>query len=52
MYFDKFENEIQPSVDEPTNQAYDDAKKDQPETSSEEGGDEGGEGEDTLDLEI
>ena len=52
LYFDKFENEIQPSVDEPTNQAYDDAKKDQPEAASEEGGGAGGEGEDTLDLEI
>ena len=45
LYFDKFEAEIQPSVEEPTNQAYDSAK-DQPA-----GGAEGGE-EDTLDLEI
>ncbi len=45
LYFDKFETEIQPSVEEPTNQAYDSAASEQPA-----GGDE--EGEDTLDLEI
>jgi sugar-specific transcriptional regulator TrmB len=45
LYFDKFENEIQPNVEEPTNKAYDDAKQEQPAS----GGDEGG---DTLDLEI
>ena len=45
LYFDKFENEIQPNVEEPTNQAYDSAASEQPA-----GGDE--EGEDTLDLEI
>jgi len=45
LYFDKFENEIQPNVEEPTNQAYDSAKK-EPATDA---GDEGGE---TLDLEI
>jgi hypothetical protein len=45
LYFDKFENEIQPNVEEPTNQAYDSAKE-EPATDA---GDEGGE---TLDLEI
>ncbi len=45
LYFDKFETEIQPNVEEPTNQAYDSASSQQPA-----GGDE--EGEDTLDLEI
>jgi hypothetical protein len=45
LYFDKFEKEIQPSVEEPTNQAYDSAASEQPAG----GGDEGG---DTLDLEI
>lgn len=49
LYFDKFENEIQPNVEEPTNQAYDSAKKEQPTdvATDEEGGDE-----ETLDLEI
>ncbi len=41
LYFDKFEDEITPSVEEPTNQAYDTAKQEQP-----------GGGEETLDLEI
>jgi hypothetical protein len=41
LYFDKFEAEIQPSVEEPTNKEYDSAKQDDPA-----GGD------DTLDLEI
>ena len=45
LYFDKFEAEIQPSVEEPTNQAYDSAASEQPA-----GG--GDESEDTLDLEI
>jgi len=45
LYFDKFENEIQPNVEEPTNQAYDSAKE-EPAAGA---GDEGGE---TLDLEI
>ena len=45
QYFDKFENEIKPSVEEPTNQAYDSAK----EEPAADAGDEGGE---TLDLEI
>jgi len=45
LYFDKFETEIQPNVEEPTNQAYDSAASEQPA-----GGDD--EGEDTLDLEI
>ena len=52
LYFDKFENEIQPSVEEPTNQAYDSAKEDGPKAASDDelGGEE--EGEETLDLEI
>ncbi len=45
LYFDKFEKEIQPNVEEPSNQAYDTAAAEQPAG----GGDEGG---DTLDLEI
>ena len=45
LYFDKFEAEIQPSVEEPTNQAYDSAK----EEPAVDAGNEGGE---TLDLEI
>lgn len=44
LYFDKFESEIQPNVEEPTNQAYDSASE-QPS-----GGEE--ESESTLDLEI
>lgn len=49
LYFDKFENEIQPNVDEPTNQAYDTAKQEQPAGGEEEVG---GEEEAELDLEI
>ena len=45
LYFDKFENEIQPNVEEPTNKAYDNAKEEQPAGGEDEGGD-------TLDLEI
>ena len=45
LYFDKFEAEIQPNVEEPTNQAYDAAKSE----PAADAGDEGGE---TLDLEI
>jgi len=45
LYFDKFEKEIMPDVEEPTNQAYDSAKQEDPGG----GGDAGGE---TLDLEI
>ena len=45
LYFDKFENEIQPDVEEPTNQAYDSAKE-EPAATPEEGAGE------TLDLEI
>ena len=46
LYFDKFEKEVQPDVEEPTNQAYDTAKEKQageaePETLDE-----------VLDLEI
>ena len=52
LYFDKFENEIQPSVEEPTNQAYDSAKDEQPEAGEDAEVGEEGEGEDTLDLEI
>jgi len=45
LYFDKFEKEIQPDVEEPTNQAYDTAAAEAP-------ADDEIEGEDTLDLEI
>ena len=45
LYFDKFEAEIQPDVEEPTNQAYDSAKQEKPAGGGEEG-------EETLDLEI
>jgi hypothetical protein len=31
LYFDKFEDEMSPSIEEPTNKAYDTAKQDQPE---------------------
>jgi hypothetical protein len=41
LYFDKFEKEIQPNVEEPSNQAYDTAAAEQP-----------ADGGDTLDLEI
>lgn len=41
LYFDKFEGEITPNVEEPTNQAYDTAKQEQPAG-----------GEEQLDLEI
>ena len=42
LYFDKFENEIKPNVQEPTNQAYDTAKDKQADEEESE----------TLDLEI
>jgi hypothetical protein len=45
LYFDKFENEIQPNVEEPSNQAYDSAAEEQPAGGEEEAGE-------TLDLEI
>jgi len=45
LYFDKFENEIQPDVEEPTNQAYDSAKEEPAATPEEDAGE-------TLDLEI
>ena len=45
LYFDKFETEIQPNVEEPTNQAYDSAKEEPDAGGDKEGGD-------TLDLEI
>ena len=48
LYFDKFETEIQPDVEEPTNKEYDSAKEEQPEVGG--GAPEGGE--ETLDLEI
>ena len=49
LYFDMFEKEIQPNVEEPTNQAYDSAKQEQPA-----GEEEGGIGalQETIDLEI
>tara|TARA_R100000908_G_scaffold63820_1_gene45840 strand:- start:847 stop:1623 length:777 start_codon:yes stop_codon:yes gene_type:complete len=46
LYFDKFESELADSVSEPTNQAYDTAKEEEPAT------DEGGEEEVELDLEF
>lgn len=36
LYFDKFEDEMSPSIEEPSNQAYDTAKEDQPEEGGEE----------------
>jgi hypothetical protein len=45
LYFDKFEKEIQPDVEEPTNQAYDSAKQENPADGEDAGGE-------TLDLEI
>tara|TARA_R110000824_G_scaffold72166_3_gene184326 strand:+ start:312 stop:1085 length:774 start_codon:yes stop_codon:yes gene_type:complete len=45
LYFDKFETEIQPNVEEPTNQAYDSASSQQPAGGEEESAD-------ALDLEI
>jgi len=50
LYFDKFEKELEPEVDEPTNQAYQDAKAEEGEV---EGGDvapEAGGGEEEIDL--
>tara|TARA_R110002020_G_scaffold167330_1_gene355529 strand:- start:990 stop:1766 length:777 start_codon:yes stop_codon:yes gene_type:complete len=49
LYFDKFEAEIQPDVEEPTNQAYDSAKEEGPADGGEEAG---GDEEEELDLEI
>ena len=49
LYFDKFESELAGQVDEPSNQAYDDAKAEEP--AAEEGADEGEE-EIELDLGI
>ena len=46
LYFDKFESELAGSVEEPTNQAYDTAKEEEPAP------DEGGEEELDLDLEL
>ena len=45
LYFDKFENEIQPNVEEPSNQAYDSAAQEQPAGGEKDAGE-------TLDLEI
>jgi hypothetical protein len=45
LYFDKFEGEIQPNVNEPSNQAYDSAAQEQPAGGEEDAGE-------TLDLEI
>jgi len=52
LYFDKFEGELAGQVEEPTNQAYDDAKAEEP--AAEEGGGEdlGLGGEEELDLEL
>ena len=43
LYFDKFEGELEPSVEEPTNQAYDTAAAEEPEAI---------EGEEELDIEL
>ena len=43
LYFDKFEGELEPSVDEPTNQAYDTAAAEETEAI---------EGEEELDIEL
>jgi len=40
LYFDKFEGELSTSVDEPTNQAYETAKEQEPMGGAEEGGEE------------
>lgn len=45
LYFDKFEDELDPSAEEPTNQAYQKAKQDQPTADA-------GAGDDSIDLEI
>mgnify|MGYP006864748859 CR=1 FL=1 len=53
LYFDKFESELASTVEEPTNQAYDTAKEEEPAEGGEEEGEElGGElgGEEELDL--
>ena len=49
LYFDMFEKEIQPNVEEPTNQAYDSAKQEQPAGEEESGI---GALQETIDLEI
>jgi len=59
LYFDKFEKELEPGVEEPTNQAYDDAKAGEEEAGAGEelggeelGGEEEAGGEEELDLEL
>jgi hypothetical protein len=49
LYFDMFEKEIQPDVEEPTNQAYDSAKQEQPAGEEQSGI---GALQETIDLEI
>tara|TARA_R110002020_G_scaffold445012_2_gene656720 strand:+ start:306 stop:1109 length:804 start_codon:yes stop_codon:yes gene_type:complete len=51
LYFDKFEGELAGSVEEPTNQAYDMAKEEEP-TAAEGGEDLGFGGEEELELEL
>ena len=54
LYFDKFEKELEPGVEEPTNQAYDDAKAGEEEAGAGEelGGEEEAGGEEELELEL
>ena len=53
LYFDKFEGELAGQVNEPSNQAYDDAKEEEP--TGEEGGDDLGldlGGDEELEIEL
>ena len=51
LYFDKFEGELTTAVEEPTNQAYDMAKEEEP-AAAEEGGEDLGFGVEDEDLEL
>ena len=51
LYFDKFEGELADQVNEPSNQAYDTAKQEEP-APEEGGGDLGLGGEEELELEL
>ena len=50
LYFDKFEKELEPEVDEPTNQAYQDAKAEEGEMEAGVEAPEAGGGEEEIDL--
>ena len=50
LYFDKFEKELEPEVDEPTNQAYQDAKAQEGEMEAGVEAPEAGGGEEEIDL--